>query len=110
MRRFGLHWIFRVGVATFIASVYGGLSVAGRWRVHWDISRAVMKAFDVGEGVSGPVAWFAPIILLALGCHGVLTLWLGPARQSDGETRCRRCGYILRGLVEPRCSECGERI
>ncbi len=27
-----------------------------------------------------------------------------------GETRCRSCGYILRGLTEPRCSECGERI
>ena len=26
------------------------------------------------------------------------------------ETRCRKCGYILRGITEPRCSECGERI
>jgi len=26
------------------------------------------------------------------------------------ETRCRRCGYVLRGLTEPRCPECGERI
>lgn len=30
--------------------------------------------------------------------------------RHDGETRCRRCGYILRGLSEPRCPECGERI
>jgi len=29
---------------------------------------------------------------------------------SDRETRCRKCGYILRGITEPRCSECGERI
>lgn len=28
----------------------------------------------------------------------------------DKETHCRACGYILRGLSEPRCSECGERI
>jgi hypothetical protein len=28
----------------------------------------------------------------------------------DGETRCRKCGYILRGISEPRCPECGERI
>ncbi len=27
-----------------------------------------------------------------------------------GETRCRSCAYILRGLSEPRCPECGERI
>jgi hypothetical protein len=25
-------------------------------------------------------------------------------------TRCRKCGYILRGISEPRCPECGERI
>ena len=28
----------------------------------------------------------------------------------DGHTRCGNCGYILKGLVEPRCSECGTRI
>ena len=28
----------------------------------------------------------------------------------DPETRCRKCGYILRGISEPRCPECGERI
>jgi len=29
---------------------------------------------------------------------------------SDNETRCRKCGYILKGITEPRCSECGEQI
>ena len=28
----------------------------------------------------------------------------------DGETRCRKCGYILRGLTNPRCPECGQTI
>jgi hypothetical protein len=32
------------------------------------------------------------------------------ARPEDSETKCRKCGYILRGLPEPRCPECGERI
>lgn len=27
-----------------------------------------------------------------------------------GEPRCRKCRYILRGLSEPRCPECGEPI
>lgn len=31
-------------------------------------------------------------------------------KRRESETRCRRCGYILRGLSEPRCPECGERI
>lgn len=26
------------------------------------------------------------------------------------EARCRKCRYILRGLSEPRCPECGEAI
>jgi hypothetical protein len=32
------------------------------------------------------------------------------AAPGDGETRCRRCSYILRGLSAPRCPECGEPI
>ncbi len=28
----------------------------------------------------------------------------------DNETRCRECGYILRGITEPRCPECGKAI
>jgi hypothetical protein len=28
----------------------------------------------------------------------------------DRETRCRQCAYILRGIPEPRCPECGEKI
>jgi len=26
------------------------------------------------------------------------------------QTKCRQCGCILRGISEPRCPECGERI
>jgi hypothetical protein len=32
------------------------------------------------------------------------------AAPEDGESRCRRCSYILRGLSAPRCPECGEPI
>jgi hypothetical protein len=28
-------------------------------------------------------------------------------RRNDG-SRCRRCGYSLTGLTEPRCPECGQ--
>ena len=41
-------------------------------------------------------------------CLGWVVLVLTHAR--DTETRCRRCGYILRGLAEPRCPECGKSI
>jgi len=40
----------------------------------------------------------------------VLAHLLTPKETKDGHTRCGKCGYILEGLTEPRCSECGERI
>lgn len=56
-------------------------------------------------GVQIPLA----ITLSAAACLGWLLLFL-QERRRDGECRCRRCHYILRGLSEPRCPECGERI
>ena len=47
-----------------------------------------------------------PAIVLAILFYRWLSLRVAPY----GETRCRKCGYILRGLSEPRCSECGEPI
>jgi len=49
------------------------------------------------------------VTLSAAACFGWLLLWLS-SRRGDYETRCRRCGYILRGITEPRCPECEERI
>ena len=40
----------------------------------------------------------------------VLMHLLTPREVHDGHTRCGKCGYILKGLTEPRCSECGEKI
>jgi len=43
---------------------------------------------------------------------GIIVALLIARRRGPGddETRCRKCGYILRGISEPRCPECGERI
>ena len=30
--------------------------------------------------------------------------------RADQYTRCRKCRYVLRGITEPRCPECGEPI
>lgn len=30
--------------------------------------------------------------------------------HGENHLRCLKCGYILKGLSEPRCPECGERI
>mgnify|MGYP000300732770 CR=1 FL=1 len=41
--------------------------------------------------------------------YGLLTRRFGPLAP-DGECHCRKCNYILRGISEPRCPECGEPI
>ena len=57
------------------------------------------------------VAMRLPLGLLAILIYVKLTRRFHPkADFLDGETRCRKCGYILKGITEPRCSECGERI
>lgn len=48
-------------------------------------------------------------MVICLSVYGILSYCLSPNNQ-DNETRCRQCGYILRGITEPRCPECGERI
>lgn len=64
-----------------------------------------------------PYGWFSGLGVAAflfcaaagVGAYALLTHWFGTRREDD-ETRCRKCGYILRGITEPRCPECGERI
>ncbi len=51
-----------------------------------------------------------PPVLFATGAFTMLESHRRAAGRGDDETRCRRCRYILRGLTEPRCPECGERI
>ena len=52
----------------------------------------------------------ASVYLIAPLAASVLTHVLTPKTVKDEHTRCGKCGYILKGLTEPRCSECGERI
>ncbi len=51
-----------------------------------------------------------PSLGVCLTVYGVLSSQSIRNTIPDDETRCRKCGYILRGIPEPRCSECGERI
>lgn len=112
MRRPRLHWFWRGAIALVVACTYGGLSVTVFEHVHEALADAIVnrtatRPASMGVGIS--VAWFAPVALLALATYGLLTIFLvRPSR--DDETRCRKCGYILRGITEPRCPECGERI
>jgi hypothetical protein len=48
--------------------------------------------------------------IIAVAVYGLLTHRYYNRRLNVAETLCRECGYILRGITEPRCPECGERI
>lgn len=53
----------------------------------------------------GSSASTAVVLLVVQYCLRVMS-----ASTSPPETVCRKCGYILKGLAEPRCPECGEQI
>ena len=110
-----MHWFWRVTIAALVGCSYAGLAVFPLRFPHefvsYKIAQALggsrMPSWQLGVGVS--FSYFLPVLLLAFGVYGLATRFFAP-RPPDLETRCRKCGYILRGISEPRCSECGERI
>lgn len=81
------------GIAGAIGRLIVGPNVAGEF-VHGSLFVSVFSAICVSA---------------ALGAYGVATRMV-ERKPLFGETRCRKCGYVLRGISEPRCPECGERI
>ncbi|MCH8851060.1 MAG: hypothetical protein IID41_00245 [Planctomycetes bacterium] len=66
--------------------------------------------FPVGAGYSSVLFLIFTGFFAGPAAATVLAHVLTPKVILDGHTRCGKCGYILKGLTEPRCSECGERI
>ncbi len=54
--------------------------------------------------------WLTAITLTTAALTIILFALLPQNGPSDGHTRCGVCRYILKGLLEPRCPECGRRI
>ncbi len=76
----------------------------GAWRVFSDSPYAPLAnwLWFWGAWWSGRVSGFAAALLtFAL---------LSRTRRLDGHTHCGDCGYILNGLTQPRCPECGHAI
>ena len=103
-----MHWFWRATIAV----VVGWLVGYGAYSVAWDIIWAVRGTSALsGDDLLANLIWTLTLPLVALSAvviFAVLTRFLPSPK--DNETRCRKCGYILRGISEPRCSECGERI
>ncbi len=77
---------------------------------------------DVADAVYQPLsdilgrraAFVCVILLIATPAAVVTSLTYAYLRRPndlpDGYLHCLKCGYVLKGLSEPRCPECGERI
>ncbi len=99
----------------------------GRMRAE-DFEAAPVLFFDAGSGTEleriYPARWdyatASTAIWTAVRCSAlclpafVVCLVLFTRRRFpkgiDWSSRCRRCGYVLKGLSEPTCSECGEHV
>lgn len=107
-----MHWFWRILIAFLSGLFYGRVIDTNAPEYVRDVS--VSLGFnDIGWATGWLMVAFRyiPACLIALLVYALLTRYCHPKRQFlDGETRCRKCQYILRGISEPRCPECGERI
>jgi hypothetical protein len=95
-----MHWLLRA-IVSVIAGVLAPLSI-----------NCVVSLFGFdGFGVFFQIGL---LILMLFTAASAVLIWEVLAKYCSTpphrETRCRKCGYILRGLSEARCSECGEAI
>lgn len=116
-----LHWFWGAVIGVAATCAYGGLAVSapGFQRINERLSAMIESRLPGGSarqypswqtGAAVAIVYFLPAAVVGFAASGLVTRWLGGRKPPDRETRCRRCGYILRGISEPRCSECGERI
>jgi hypothetical protein len=61
----------------------------------------------LGTGVAAALL-VAPVIFFALGIYDRAVPHFG--RPVGDDLHCLKCGYVLKGLREPRCPECGQAI
>jgi uncharacterized paraquat-inducible protein A len=105
-------------VCRITLSVLAGLVAHILWRaidVHGYTIMYVMMYLDIALGslpyiwrlaVAGTLAYTLIGLLAALTANELFAHY-APGQQ---ETLCRRCGFVLRGISEPQCPECGERL
>ena len=106
-------------IRALFASIVGVMLTCLIYWENWHraAGNAVFKALVDDYGMSFRASQpIAEVVLVSVLCvPGMVAALYAFHRVSrrptfDGETRCRNCGYVLRGLVRPMCPECGEAI
>lgn len=99
-----VHPRFRVVLAGALASAVAfvvGIAIAhGAIGKQWPLWTLLKEALLV-MGIAAAI-----YTLLGVATTRAVSRWRRVGLREPG--RCERCGYLLRGLPEPRCPECGE--
>ena|SRR3990172_1036318 len=99
-----MHWFWRAAIAIVLSSIpcLGMVHLFPQAPPgFWFLRTKLGEAGAIWLLISFPASLVSILAFSATARH---------THTVDVETRCRRCGYILRGISEPRCPECGERI
>lgn len=91
------HGWLTIQLMTIAGNLFGH-SLGSSGNAPWQYNAAVVVIYHV------------PTVLIAFAVYGGLGILFPMSKGTRGETCCRKCGYILRGICEPRCPECGESI
>lgn len=79
----------------------------------WTLAIGALGLILAKRGIAlGGIIWLALSFMPPgfAACAHVASRTSGFRPDPEGHTRCGQCGYILRGLSEPRCPECGRQI
>ena len=114
-----MHWFWRGAIAAVIGLTLMTCQVHASWfagSAQEGMEDAV-RFLSMNAGIqtvrfslATAIVFHLPGLLFSFLIYGVLTRYLGSRRFIDPELRCRKCHYILKGITEPRCPECEERI
>src|SRR6476660_6981053 len=109
MIAFTAGWLCWLAIVLFVSATpsatYARHVIAYSLEVFADfpLSRVGSPATAI-ERIGRVMIFFVPPFLVAISTFIIVT-HLTRLRSKD--TACRKCGYILRGITEPRCPECG---
>ncbi len=98
-------WWFRFGAISFVV----GVALAA-------LSQIAPVVFAPGNSLftsSNPAFVLVGLLgnLAIIGAlAGMVMACIKDAEEETEHLRCLKCGYILKGLSEPRCPECGKQI
>ena len=113
-----MHWFWRGVIATASGCTLGTLWFGSTFSLFtpstpleaFTQDMQSVLALSLGDHAAFGLVWMLPPIVFTVLVYGLITRHLPSRRYVDGDLRCRKCNYILRGLIEPRCPECGERL